>query len=103
MPEREANQGTDLRQLVDEATQLQAGVNLFCARATAQRVTLPQSLIDAAAALLLLPEELRRAAERSEGHAAIRAGTHRANRETAGGGAFLRVAPEEGDAPCWKS
>ncbi len=50
----------DLRQLVTEAEQLQAALNVFCSRATAARVTLPRSLHDAAAALLLLPDQLRR-------------------------------------------
>lgn len=75
-------QGTDLRTLVDQAEQLQMGMNLFCSRATAARVTLPQSLHDAAAALLLLPGELRDAAKRSEGHAAFRAGVRRAAEDT---------------------
>ena len=50
----------DLRQLVTEAEQVQAALNLFCSHATAARVTLPRSLHDAAAALLLLPDQLRR-------------------------------------------
>ncbi len=50
----------DLRQLVTEAEQLQAALNVFCGRATQARVTLPRSLHDAAAALLLLPDQLRR-------------------------------------------
>jgi hypothetical protein len=50
----------DLRELVTEAEQLQAALNVFCSRATQARVTLPRSLHDAAAALLLLPDQLRR-------------------------------------------
>jgi len=50
----------DLRQLVTEAEQLQTMTSLFVSHATQARVTLPRSLHDAAAALLLLPDQLRR-------------------------------------------
>jgi hypothetical protein len=59
MSDPEARQGADLRQLVTEAEQLQAALNLFCSHATQARVTVPRSLHDAAAALLLLPDQLR--------------------------------------------
>jgi len=74
-PERPTH---DLRQLVTEAEQLRAALSLFVSHGTAARVTLPRSLHDAAAALLLLPDELRQAAERSEGHEAFREGVRRA-------------------------
>jgi len=70
MPDPNACHSRDLRQLVNEAEQLQFALSLFCSRATVARVELPQSLHDAAAALLLLPEELRQAAERSPNHQA---------------------------------
>jgi hypothetical protein len=66
-------QQTDLRRLIDEAEQLQLALSLFCSRATVARVELPQSLHDAAAALLLLPEQLRQTAERSNHRQASRA------------------------------
>jgi hypothetical protein len=81
----------DLRKLVDEAQQLQTMLNLFCSHATQQRVTLPKSLHDAAAALLMLPDQLREAAERSEGHAAFRDGIRRATQS--GYGTFRRALP----------
>ncbi len=55
-PERPTH---DLRQLITEAEQLQFNLSLFCSHATAARVTLPRALHDAAAALLLLPDQLR--------------------------------------------
>jgi hypothetical protein len=78
----------DLRKLVDEAEQLQTFLNVFCSHATAQRVTLPKSLHEAAAALLMLPDQLREAAERSEGHEAFRAGVRKAAGEIADGGGY---------------
>ncbi len=74
-PERPTH---DLRQLVTEAEQLRAALTLFVGHGTAARVTLPRSLHDAAAALLLLPDELRQAAKRSEDHEAFHDGVRRA-------------------------
>jgi len=65
MPDANA-QPIDLRQLVTEAEQLRAALSLFVSHGTAARVTLPRSLHDAAAALLVLPDQFRDAAELGE-------------------------------------
>jgi hypothetical protein len=92
MPEADAHQGNDLRTLITQAEQLQSAMNLFCALATAQRVTLPRSLHDAAAALLLLPEQLRQAAQRNQDYAALRDGVRRAAEQP--------QVDANGDVPC---